>query len=127
LTVAQMGSADKATFNCEFYYVDANGADDFSEAFDITFRAPILPTFTLAGTIDVSGSAHVVTLSPAGVAATASTFGGSYVAGTVVTLTPTGATFVSWGGTDAADLVTTTGSVRTILMNENKAITATFT
>ena len=73
--------------------------------------------YTLTVTNDGNGS---VTLNPTG---------GSYAAGTTVTLTPvptTGFVFDNWSGANAGDIINTAG-VFTIVMNENKSLTATFT
>ncbi|MEZ5105132.1 MAG: DNRLRE domain-containing protein [Draconibacterium sp.] len=72
--------------------------------------------FTLAATGDENGS---VTLSPSG---------GSYASGTTVTLIPepnTGYHFSAWSGTDATDIVETAG-IYTILIDENKTVSASF-
>jgi len=114
LTAAQLGILEKATFRCKFYYVDSSAATDYSEAFDITFLTPPIPNFTLTATFTV-GSGHGITLDPSG---------GSYPAMTVVTVTATGTAFLSWGGTDAADMSVAT-SPATITMNEDKTIIAT--
>ena len=116
LTTAQLGARDKATFSCQFFYSDGSGGTDYSEPFDITFRAPPVPTFTLTVT-HTEGGDHEVTLSPSG---------GSYLAGTVVTLTASGSTFASWGGADVADLSAVT-SPATIEMDADKVISAVFT
>ena len=116
LTAAQLGVLEKATFRCKFYYEDGAGASDFSDALDITFLAPPIPTFTLTATFTV-GTGHGITLSPTG---------GVYPAMTVVTVTATGAAFASWGGADAADMSVATNPA-TITMNENKAISAVMT
>jgi len=72
--------------------------------------------YTLTVTNDGNGS---VTLNPTG---------GSYAAGTTVTLTPvpnTGYVFDNWSGTNAGNIIDTDG-VYTILMNGNKSVTANF-
>ena len=71
-------------------------------------------------TLTINSESHgTVTLNPNG---------GSYASGTTVTLTPvpnTGYAFDSWSGTNAFDIIDT-GGVYTIVMNENKSVTATF-
>lgn len=65
-------------------------------------------------------SSGSVTLSPSG---------GTYDPDIVVTLTPvpaSGYQFSSWSGADSADIINT-GGVYTIVMNEDKAVTANFT
>ena len=83
-----------------------------------TFKAESsAPTYTLTAGNDTHGS---VTLSPAG---------GSYTEGTTVTLTPVpnaGYAFSSWTGTNSGDIINT-GGIYTIVMNENKTVTANFT
>lgn len=72
--------------------------------------------YTLTVTNDGNGS---VTLNPTG---------GSYTAGTTVTLTPvpnTGYVFDNWSGTNAGNIIDTDG-VYTIVMNGNKSVTANF-
>jgi hypothetical protein len=66
-----------------------------------------------------SGGNGSVTLNPPG---------GIYPSGTTVTLTPVpddGYSFSNWTGTDAGDIINT-GGVYTIVMNENKSVTANF-
>ncbi len=73
--------------------------------------------YTLSAGNDGNGS---VTLDPAG---------GAYPGGTTVTLIPVptqGYVFDAWTGTDAGDVVET-GGVYTIVMDEDKSLTATFT
>src|SRR5690606_33914489 len=73
--------------------------------------------YTLTVGDDGNGS---VTLDPAG---------GSYPSGTTVTLTPEpeqGYVFDKWTGTNKDDVVHAAG-IYTIVMNENKSLTATFT
>jgi prophage antirepressor-like protein len=75
-----------------------------------------IDTYTLTVSNDGHGS---VTLNPAG---------GTYAAGTIVTLTPApspGYHFVSWSGPDAGDIINTAG-VYTIVMDANKSVTANF-
>ena len=71
--------------------------------------------------LEVTSSGNgTVTLSPAG---------GSYDAGTTVTLTPVpaaGYMFSSWGGANATDVINT-GGIYTILLNNNKTLQANFT
>jgi hypothetical protein len=79
--------------------------------------APTLTTYTLTAGNDGHGS---VTLSPPG---------GTYASGTTVTLTPvpnSGYQFSSWAGATSGDIINTSG-VYTIVMNDNKAVTGTFT
>jgi uncharacterized repeat protein (TIGR01451 family)/uncharacterized repeat protein (TIGR02543 family) len=74
-------------------------------------------TYTLTAGNDGHGT---VTLYPAG---------GTYAAGTTVTLTPvpnSGYVFSSWSGANAGDIINT-GGVYTIVMNGNKSVTANFT
>jgi len=104
---------DKATFRCAFFYTDSAGATDYSEEFDITFKTPPIPNFTLTATF-TAGSGHGITLSPAG---------GVYSADTVVTVTATGSTFVSWGGADAASMSVPTNPA-TITMSKDMVIEA---
>jgi len=81
--------------------------------FDIT--PPV--QYTLTATGDGNGS---VTLSPAG---------GTYNAGTTVTLTPvpnSGYKFDSWGGTNAGDLSDNGDGTWNITMDANKEVTANF-
>ena len=78
---------------------------------------PVVVNYTLTAGNDGHGT---VTLNPAG---------GTYAAGTTVTLTPvpsSGYTFGSWSGANAGDVVNT-GGIYTIVMNGNKAVTANFT
>jgi hypothetical protein len=73
-------------------------------------------SYTLTATSGGNGS---VTLDPPG---------GTYPGGTTVTLTPVpddGYAFSNWTGTDAGDIINT-GGVYTIVMNENKSVTANF-
>jgi uncharacterized repeat protein (TIGR02543 family) len=75
-----------------------------------------VPIYTLTASNDGHGS---VTLDPAG---------GSYAAGTTVTLTPVpsaGYHFASWSGDDAGDIIDT-GGVYTIVMDDDKSVTANF-
>jgi hypothetical protein len=77
--------------------------------------APVVD-YTLTVTTDGNGS---VTLDPAG---------GTYSDGTTVTLTPvpdTGYGFDHWSGTDAGDIINT-GGVYTIMMDDDKSVTANF-
>ncbi|HPN35565.1 MAG TPA: hypothetical protein PK843_13705, partial [bacterium] len=74
-------------------------------------------TYTLTAGNDGHGT---VTLTPPG---------GTYAAGTTVTLTPvpnSGYLFSSWTGTNDGDVINT-GGVYTIVMNGNKSVTALFT
>jgi uncharacterized repeat protein (TIGR02543 family) len=67
-----------------------------------------------------SGGNGSVTLSPDG---------GTYLSGTIVTLTPVpgdGYQFASWTGANAGDIINT-AEIYTIVMNGNKAVTANFT
>jgi hypothetical protein len=75
------------------------------------------PTYNLTADNDGNGT---VTLNP---------IGGVYASGTTVTLTPvpsSGYKFSSWSGTNAADIINTSG-VYTIVMNGNKTVQANFT
>lgn len=76
-----------------------------------------LPQYTL--TVDTTGSGSV-TLDPDG---------GTYIAGTTVTLTPaSGACYVfsGWAGADAADLTDNGDGTWSITMDGNKSVTAEF-
>ena len=83
---------------------------------NVAVSGTVLYVYTLTAGNDGHGS---VTLSPAG---------GSYNNGTTVTLTPvpdTGYAFSSWSGTNAGDIIDTSG-VYTIVMNGNKTVSANF-
>jgi hypothetical protein len=87
---------------------------DADKAVTATFAA--IPQYTLTATDDGHGS---VTLNPAG---------GTYYAGTTVTLTVTPAdcyVFNNWSGANSGDVVDTAG-VYTILMSGNKTVQANF-
>jgi uncharacterized repeat protein (TIGR02543 family) len=76
-----------------------------------------LSQYTLTAGDDGHGS---VTLDPAG---------GTYCTGTTVTLTPvpdSGYIFSSWSGSNAGDLTDNGDGTWSILMNENKSVTANF-
>jgi uncharacterized repeat protein (TIGR02543 family) len=83
---------------------------------DVPVSGSALPMYTLTVGTDGNGT---VTLNPSG---------GSYSSGTTVTLTPmpnSGYVFSSWGGANDGDIVNTNG-VYTIVMNDDKSLTANF-
>jgi uncharacterized repeat protein (TIGR01451 family) len=101
-TVSDAGSASTIITMYGNYAITANFA---------------INTYTLTADNDGHGT---VKLNPAG---------GTYTAGTTVTLTPlpsAGYKFNSWSGANAGDIVNTAG-VYTIVMNENKSVSANFT
>jgi hypothetical protein len=101
-SVANVNAASTTITIHEDYTIMANFAVDVN--------------YNLAVGNDGHGS---VTLSPAG---------GTYLSGQIVTLTPVpseGYHFSSWSGPDAADIINTAG-VYTIVINEDKSITANF-
>jgi hypothetical protein len=114
--------------NTDYHFVSWTGPDaadiiDTDGVYTIVMDADksvtanfAIDTYTLTVSNDGNGS---VTLDPAG---------GTYAAGTTVTLTPVPNPdyhFVSWTGPDAADIIDTDG-VYTIVMDADKSITANF-
>ena len=87
-------------------------------AFMLQEEAVAVDTYTLSAAVFPVNSG-TVNLSPAG---------GTYLAGTTVTLTPNpaeGYQFDKWSGVNAGNIIDTSG-VFTILMNGNKSVTAEF-
>jgi hypothetical protein len=114
--------------NTDYHFVSWTGPDaadiiDTDGVYTIVMDADksvtanfAIETYTLTASNSGNGS---VTLDPAG---------GTYAAGTTVTLTPVPNPdyhFVSWTGPDAADIIDTDG-VYTIVMDADKSITANF-
>jgi uncharacterized repeat protein (TIGR02543 family) len=108
----RLNNAAEGTFNG----VIAHTSEGATEK-DLAVNGKVLYKYTLTAGNDGNGT---VTLNPSG---------GIYDNGTTVTLTVTPKSnfiFSSWSGTHSGDIVNT-GGVYTIVMDENKTITANFT
>ena len=105
-----------STTNAAYFASSENTTEANRPTMIVNYCIGDADTYSLAVDNDGNGT---VTLNP---------MGGSYVEGTVITLTPVPASeyqFSHWSGTNAGDIINTDG-VYTITMNDNKSVTANF-
>jgi uncharacterized repeat protein (TIGR02543 family) len=113
-----MQNYSTTSYNDDLQFASSENTTNAGPTLNITYSMATGTTYTLTVTTDSHGS---ISFSPAG---------GLYTENSTVTLTPvpnTGYVFSAWDGVDDNDLIDNGNGTWSIIMNDNKSLSAIFT